>query len=81
MTSSALNRAPIPLVPLSSLRRLNTIHRTLLGTNFPARATFHDSNQLGSPSINRSEKILAIVYSDCIGLAPTDVGKMLLSIT
>ena len=53
----------------------------MLGTNFPARATFDDSNQLGSPSINRSEKILAIVYSGYIGLAPTEVGKMLQSIT
>jgi peptidoglycan hydrolase CwlO-like protein len=34
-----------------------------------------------SSRINRSEKIRAKVYRDCIGFAPTEVGNMLLSIT
>jgi hypothetical protein len=45
------------------------------------RATFDGRNQVGKPLINRSKKILAIEYRDCMGSAPTELGKILLSMT
>ena len=67
--------------PLSSLVTKNPRRQFAASGSGTFIQTSTAEIQLAKPSSKRSEKILAIVYSDCIGLAPTDVGKMLLSIT